>query len=51
MDVTVNRKLGCNGTPTDRKGKEVDGSLLRLDRVLVGNRTLSYPGYEIPAYD
>ena len=31
---------GCNGTPTDRKGKEADGSL--LDRVLVGNRTARY---------
>jgi hypothetical protein len=39
MDVTVYRKLGCNRTPTDRKGKEVDGSLLKLDRVLVGNRS------------
>ena len=40
MDVTTYRKPRCDRTPTDRKGKEVDGSRSRLDRVLVGNRSM-----------
>lgn len=39
MNVTVYRKLGCNRTPTNRKGKEIGGSLSSLDRFIVGNRT------------